>query len=289
MCAILLWSGMTDRFLKLNIEKDTEHEGDWLAAKYPNAFILLYFIARRARRTSGSLDGIPVGAAHIGDWKKIGLSRQNYRTALKILVVNNFVEILETNRTRKKSTNGSTTEGTLVKLLDTRIWDINSELTNHRYNHCPTTAQPLPNHEQERIRKKKNVKKETTPTPSLPVPSKIKFREFVELTQSEFDSLLAKNGEEFLNLMLDVLDAYKGSSGKKYDSDFHTMKQGGWVVNRVKEDLQKQKLAHEKNIRPSQGVKPQGSIQPSDTKFQPGRVLRGSNDERSIPSGVVNE
>ncbi len=143
---------MSEKFLQLNTQNDKNHEGDWLAANHPNAFILLYFIARRARRIPGLIDGLEVGMAKIGDWEKIGLSRQNYRTALKILTIYKFVEILETNRNRKKSTTGVTTEGTLVRLLDTRIWDINQETTNHRNNHCPTTAQPLPNHEEERIR-----------------------------------------------------------------------------------------------------------------------------------------
>lgn len=145
--AMLLWSVMSERFLQLNIENDQNHEGDWLAAKHPNAFILLYFIARRARRIPGLIDGLEVGMAKIGDWEKIGLSRQNYRTALKVLTTYKFIEILETNRTRKKSTTGVTTEGTLVRILDRRIWDINSEEPNHRPNHCPTTDQPLTNHE----------------------------------------------------------------------------------------------------------------------------------------------
>src|ERR1700722_17162017 len=205
---------MVEKFIQLNIENDKNHEGDWLVVNHPNAFILLYFIARRARRIAGLIDGLEVGMAKIGDWERMGLSRQNYRTALKILIKYKFVEILETNRNRKKSTTGLTTEGTLVRICDRRIWDINSEIPNHRTNQCLTTDQPLPNHEEERIRKKKKEKEELPHTPSLPFPSKIKFREFVELTQAQHDSLLVKHGQEFLTLMLDKLDSFKGSSGK---------------------------------------------------------------------------
>lgn len=150
---------MAERFLQLNLDNEAL-EADELAVSHPNAFILLYFIARRARRFAGHSDGLEPGMAKIGDWENMGLSRQNYRTALKVLVVKRFLQIIETNRNRKKSTTGSTTEGTLVKLLDSRIWDINIETPNHRSNHCLTTAQPLPNHEQERIRKNKNEKEE---------------------------------------------------------------------------------------------------------------------------------
>lgn len=143
------WGSMCKRFLKLNLDNE---EADFLAIHHPNAFILLYFIARRARRIPDQPDGLKVGECHIGDWEKIGLSRQNYRTALKILCAKKFVEILETNRTRKKSTTGLTTEGTKVKLLNSTIWNINTESPNHSTNHCLTTDQPLPNHEQERRR-----------------------------------------------------------------------------------------------------------------------------------------
>lgn len=224
---------MAKRFLKLNLDND---EADFLAFSHPNAFILLYFIAKRARRIPGQADGLNVGECHIGDWESMGLSRQNYRTALKVLCQKKILRILETNRTRKNSTTGITTSGTKVLLLNSMIWDINQEEDNHLPNHCLTTAQPLPNHEEERIRKKKKEKEEQPQTPSFP---KIKFRENVQLTQAEFDSLTVKHGQDFFDKMLDALDSYKGSTGKKYISDFHVMKEGGWVIQRVKDDLQK--------------------------------------------------
>jgi len=226
---------MSERFLKLNLDNG---QADFLAINHPNAFILLYFIAKRARRIAGHPDGLNIGECHIGDWKSMGLSRQNYRTSLKVLCQNKILRILETNRTRKKSTTGLTTEGTKVILLNSMIWDINPQHDNHRSNHCLTTDQPLPNHEQERIRKKKKEKEEQPQTPSFQK-VKIQFRENVQLTQSDFDSLLNKHGQDFLDRMLDALDSYKGSTGKKYISDFHVLKEGGWVIQRVKDDLQK--------------------------------------------------
>jgi hypothetical protein len=93
--------------------------------------------------------------------------------------------------------------------------------------------------------------------------------------------------------MLDALDAYKGSSGKKYDSDFHTMKQGGWVVTRVKKDLESQQKTpkDEKNFRSAAGKIPPGNIAGTETKFQPGRVLRAGDEpvERPVGAGSLNE
>jgi hypothetical protein len=257
---------MSERFIKFIPSEKSLH----LVSNHPNAFILLTFIATRARRENGHPDGLTVGQCRIGDHENMGLSRQEYRTALSILILKNLIEKVETCRTRQKSTTGSTTIGTLVRICDNTIYDINLNDTNQRPNHRPTTDQPPTNHEQERIRKKKKEEEKHIPlTPLSPDPPKIEFREHVQLSQKEFDTLLAKYGQEFLNKMLDTLDAYKGSSGKKYNSDYHTMKAGGWVVERVEKDLQSR-------ITPNE--KPQGSSHPSSQpKFQASRVLKGSN------------
>jgi len=130
------------------ISQSLSEKSEWLLINYPFAFLLLTHIARRARRIPGLIDGRDVGDAEIGDWEYMGLTRQQYRTALKNLCLLNFIKIKETNRTRKKSTTGITTKGTLATLIDSDIYDINTENNNHHNNHCPTTAQPLPNHEQ---------------------------------------------------------------------------------------------------------------------------------------------
>ncbi len=307
--ATFLWGVMSESFVKL-IRSD---EMRYLARKYHNAFILLTFIAERARRENGCADGLLAGECHIGDYKEYGLTEKEYRNAKKILVERNHIEIIETCRTRKNEKNSKstlnlqnrekwpyeratkvTTIGTLVKIISRTIYDINSEDDNQQKgdrkgDRGATEGRPKGD-EQEGIRKNKKEKEYKQPlTPSsFSLPSKIKFRELVELTQEEYDSLLAKNGQEFLNLMLDTLDAYKGSTGKKYDSDFHTMKQGGWVVNRVKKDLQEQKTADEKTNKPARGGKPSNNPKPSETQFQPGRVLRGSNTGQ-VDKGGSNE
>ncbi len=278
---------MAKRFLKLNLDSD---EADFLALRHPNAFILLYFIARRARRTSGLADGLIIGQCHIGDYKSYGLTEREYRTAKEVLRKRSLVKILETCRTRKKSTTGTTTVGTLVQLLDSTVWDINSESNDDRQDDRATTERRPSDEEQERRRKKKKEEEKQPHTPSLPVSLKIKFRELVELTQEQHDGLLAKHGPEIFALMLDKLDSFKGSSGKKYASDFHTMKEGGWVINQVKKDLENQKTPNEKNFRNAPAGKPSGNIQSQQqpTKFYPSRVLRGGG-EGSVDSGGHNE
>jgi hypothetical protein len=64
---------------------------------------------------------------------------------------------------------------------------------------------------------------------------KIAFRENVTLYQAEYDKLLKKHGKDHLNLMLDKLDSYKLSHGKKYVSDYGAINQ--WVAESVQKPM----------------------------------------------------
>lgn len=81
---------------------------------------------------------------------------------------------------------------------------------------------------------KKKLKKEKI--------EKIKFRDSVELTQDQHDKLLAEHGKQKLDEMLDKLNSYKASHGKQYDSDYHTMINGGWVKREIEKELQEGKI-----------------------------------------------
>lgn len=114
----------------------------WLLSKHPNAFLLLTLISLRANRYIDSPDGYFIGECHIGDYKECGLSEKEYRTAKKVLEIGGFILIVETCRTRKSSrdvkqtfnsgnlenrASTRTTYGTKVKLINSEVYDINSE------------------------------------------------------------------------------------------------------------------------------------------------------------------
>jgi hypothetical protein len=136
---------MSERFLKLI----PSEEAQYLAKKHPNAFILLFFIAERARRENGHPDGLTIGQCHIGDYLSYGLSEKEYRTAKKILIERNHIKIIETCRTRKSEKNSkstlnlqnlenwadkratrTTTVGTLAEICSLTVYDINSDINN---------------------------------------------------------------------------------------------------------------------------------------------------------------
>lgn len=151
-----------DRFIKYIPSENA----DWLREKYPYAFLLLSFIAQRARRYSGLIDGLSIGDAYIGDFQKAGIPTEaKYRTAKKVLVKVGAIKIKETNRRRNKehmlnsTTIKPTTHGTLVTLLKSDIWDINSMTGNGYSSDSVANSQRLNSDEQEGRKKQEKMKK----------------------------------------------------------------------------------------------------------------------------------
>lgn len=85
--------------------------------RYPVEFTLLTQIARRACRTAPQFNphGLTIGEALVGDYQSIGASYQNYRTARDHLKEWGFATFRPTNK------------GTIARLLDNRIYDINAD------------------------------------------------------------------------------------------------------------------------------------------------------------------
>ena len=98
--------------------------------KKPFAFLLLTQIARRAKRTDDfNLHNLEIGESLIGDYKNIGATEQQYRTAKSNLQKWGFATFRSTNK------------GTIAKLTDTRVYDINENQDNGQTNE-QTTSQP---------------------------------------------------------------------------------------------------------------------------------------------------
>jgi hypothetical protein len=108
----------------------------WELVKDHNAFILLAVIAQRARRSGALCVGpVSVAEAMLGDHDTYGMSRQEYRTALEHLTQWGLITTRKTNK------------GTVAKLVNTSIFDINAEDDQPpgqpSSNHPGTIAKPL--------------------------------------------------------------------------------------------------------------------------------------------------
>ncbi|EJW14112.1 DUF4373 domain-containing protein [Paenibacillus alvei] len=63
---------------------------------------------------------------------------------------------------------------------------------------------------------------------------KNKYADFVSMTESEYNKLVEKYGEEKAKRMIEILDNYKGSKGKTYKNDYRAILT--WVVEKVEEE-----------------------------------------------------
>ena len=63
---------------------------------------------------------------------------------------------------------------------------------------------------------------------------KTRYAENVSMTDDEYQKLIDKYGESDTARLIEILDNYKGSSGKSYKSDYRAIL--NWVVDRLKEE-----------------------------------------------------
>lgn len=62
---------------------------------------------------------------------------------------------------------------------------------------------------------------------------KIKYNDFVFMTEEEYGKLVAELGESGAKECIDILNNYKGSKGKTYKSDYLAIR--SWVIDKYKE------------------------------------------------------
>lgn len=96
-----------------------------------------------------------------------------------------------------------------------------AHMHNHMYKHMENV------NENENIKKKKDNKSNKDLKTDLP--------EFVTMTNDEYNKLLATHSKEFVDKCLERLSNYKGSTGKKYKSDYRAIL--SWVVDDVKKKM----------------------------------------------------
>lgn len=81
--------------------------------------------------------------------------------------------------------------------------------------------------------------------PNTPTELKIKFAEFVAMTNDEYQSLIANehlNCEAAVKRCIEILDNYKGSKGQKYKSDYRAIL--SWVIDRYLNEQRSKSKPH---------------------------------------------
>ncbi len=121
----------------------------------------------------------------------------------------------------------------LVSKLDTKsITKSNEELSKiDSKNEFYLYNKEIKNKELENQRKKRE---KVTSTLS----SKTPYAEFVFLRDDEFENLVQEVGEDGVKSCIEMLNNYKGSSGKKYESDYYAIKK--WCIKALKTELKEE-------------------------------------------------
>lgn len=224
---LLRWSWADDvitfgvyvKFLMMAVWKDTEYHGITL---------------KRGE--------LPITQSEIS--ATTNLTRQQTRTVLNRL------------RTAQKLTTRQVGKISIITLID---YDVDAG-----GNHISTTYQPLDNQvsttfqpdsnqpsllnkknkEVKEVKEHKNARacarempepNAQSPTAKKPnTPEKRKFAEFVSMTNDEYSSLVTKLGEQGAKRCIEILDNYKGQSGKTYKSDYRAIL--NWVITRYNDE-----------------------------------------------------
>lgn len=155
-----------------------------------------------------------------------GITIQNVRTAIQKFEKYEFL------------TNKSTKTGRLITIVNWRDYQEDESAINNDTNKDLTDTQQRPNkdltpnnNDNNDNNDNKNIYTEIQNNKILKKDKKNKYSEFVSMTEEEYKKLLDKHGEELTNKMIETLDNYKGSSGKKYKSDYRAIL--NWVEGKI--------------------------------------------------------
>lgn len=95
-------------------------------------------------------------------------------------------------------------------------------------------------------RETRNEKREGgTENKKPPAPSKIKYAEFVTMTEGEHQVLVAEHGPDDTARLIEILNLYKGANGRTYKSDFMAIKK--WGIKALAEEKHKSNSLRQQN------------------------------------------
>lgn len=132
----------------------------------------------------------------------------------------------------------------------------------------PEPEKPAPTPKEEKPPENKPKKRGRPKKQEVP---KIKYAEFVSMTEEEYGKLVSEHGEEKTKRAIEVLDNYKGSKGKTYKSDYRAIL--SWVIERVNEEFSKRGGGNYGGFNPDRGRNQQAAGSPGE--FKPSGGFKG--------------
>jgi DNA-binding transcriptional MocR family regulator len=140
-----------------------------------------------------------------------------------------FLELLENDGMILYKSDKKKTVITIVKYSDYQ--DLNdTKTTNKRHTNDTQTTQKHTNN---------NDNNENNDNKKEYIPAKKQYAQYVKMTEEEYQKLIDDYGEQKTKDMIEDLNNYKGSKGKKYKSDYLTIR--SWIRKEQKEQKDKPK------------------------------------------------
>jgi hypothetical protein len=139
--------------------------------------------------------------------------------------VQRILKLLENEQQIEQQTGN---KNRLITVLNWHLYqEVEQQDEQQVNNKCTTNEQQVNTNKNVRTKELKNDKKKDKEP-------KETYAEFVTLTIQEYEKLILKHGEVDTKRLIEILDNYKGSKKKKYESDYRAIL--SWVEDRLAEE-----------------------------------------------------
>ncbi|TRZ80530.1 hypothetical protein D4R86_04220 [bacterium] len=180
---------------------------------------LFIYLLLNANHEDGEWRGIEIKRGQIltGLYKlndKTKISIQTLRTCLKRLEKTNEINIQTTNKY------------SIITICNYESYQGIQQTTNKQPNKQLTSNQQATNKQLTTNNNNKELNNEKK--------KKNKYAEYVSMLLEEYEKLIKEHGQKNTDILISILNNYKGSNGKKYKSDYLAIL--NWVIDRAKKD-----------------------------------------------------
>lgn len=157
--------------------------------------------------------------------KKVNCTRRS--------IVSTFASLVEAGLLSKSSGHHNGRQTIDYVAIVPEACAISSQCENFSQQVCENITEGVKKSHTDNISDNLNDNQNTVTTSRAKKVELIQYAEFVSMTADEYQKLIDEFGKEDADALVAILDNYKGSSGKKYKSDYRAIR--SWCVERLEE------------------------------------------------------
>lgn len=161
--------------------------------------------------------------------KKVNCTRRS--------IVSTFASLVEAGLLSKSSGHHNGRQTIDYVAIVPEACAISSQCENFSQQVCENITEGVKKSHTDNISDNLNDNQESIHTIARAESKKLQIAEFVSMTADEYQKLIDEFGETDTASLIQILDNYKGSSGKKYKSDYRAIR--SWCVDRLEEHKRK--------------------------------------------------